>query len=141
MNRREFLTGLLALGAAPAIVRAESLMKIWTPPQDIILPTLDITVPNMAAGESYVFSCYIKSATGEWNPVIQKITGSGTVKIPLDTKTPLIWGAQLDARGATNKGFDGVRMEVSNNGHLILDNNDTPMQRGARMGTTYARGY
>jgi hypothetical protein len=32
MNRRGFLGSILALGAAPAIVRAESLMSLWTPP-------------------------------------------------------------------------------------------------------------
>lgn len=38
MNRRGFLTSILALGAAPAIVRAESLMKLWVPPQEIWVP-------------------------------------------------------------------------------------------------------
>ena len=33
MTRRRFLTEMLALGAAPAIVRASSLMKIATPTQ------------------------------------------------------------------------------------------------------------
>ena len=39
-TRRGFLTGMLALGAAPAIVRAESLMRLWVPPQEIL--TLDM---------------------------------------------------------------------------------------------------
>lgn len=34
-TRRGFLLGMLALGAAPAIVRAESLMRIWVPPQTL----------------------------------------------------------------------------------------------------------
>lgn len=33
MNRRGFLGGLLA---APAIVRAEFLMKIWVPPKEVL---------------------------------------------------------------------------------------------------------
>ena len=37
-TRRGFLTGILALGAAPAIVRAESLMRLWVPPQELVLP-------------------------------------------------------------------------------------------------------
>lgn len=41
VSRRGFLTGMLALGAAPAIVRAESLMRIWVPPQRNVL-TLDM---------------------------------------------------------------------------------------------------
>lgn len=35
MSRRGFLGGLLA---APAIVRAESLMKIWVPPKEVLVP-------------------------------------------------------------------------------------------------------
>lgn len=41
MNRRGFLQSCLALAAAPAIVRAESIMRIWTPPQEIVLPHLE----------------------------------------------------------------------------------------------------
>lgn len=37
-SRRSFLAGLLAAAAAPAIVRSESLMKLWVPPQDIFVP-------------------------------------------------------------------------------------------------------
>lgn len=36
MNRRLFLRGTVALAAAPAIVRAESLMKLYLPPKEII---------------------------------------------------------------------------------------------------------
>lgn len=35
-NRRGFFGSMLAAAMAPAIVRAESLMKIYVPPQDII---------------------------------------------------------------------------------------------------------
>lgn len=35
-TRRGFLAGILAMGAAPAIVRAENLMKLWTPPKIIL---------------------------------------------------------------------------------------------------------
>ncbi len=37
MNRRGFLGAILAAAAAPAIVKAESLMKIWVPPEPKIL--------------------------------------------------------------------------------------------------------
>lgn len=36
-DRRNFLRGMLALGAAPAIVRASSLMPIWVPPAPSLL--------------------------------------------------------------------------------------------------------
>lgn len=41
-NRRGFLWAMFAAAAAPAIVRAESLMKIYVPPQEILLPTSGI---------------------------------------------------------------------------------------------------
>lgn len=42
MNRRDFLKGLISTAAAPivlgpAIVKAESIMKIWTPPKEVIV--------------------------------------------------------------------------------------------------------
>ena len=36
-NRRNFLKGLGILGAAPAIVQAENIMGIWTPPSQRIV--------------------------------------------------------------------------------------------------------
>ncbi|MCK9361740.1 hypothetical protein M0Q28_05990 [Patescibacteria group bacterium] len=38
MQRRGFLTGLVGALAAPAIVRADSLMKIFVPKPEILLP-------------------------------------------------------------------------------------------------------
>ncbi len=42
MDRRGFLGSILALGAAPAIVRAESLMRIIVPVQELYRPTLTL---------------------------------------------------------------------------------------------------
>lgn len=36
-TRRNFLGGILAFGAAPAIVKSSSLMKIWVPPQELFV--------------------------------------------------------------------------------------------------------
>jgi len=43
MNRRSFMSSILALGVAPAIVRADSLMRI-VPRETLILPTLDLHI-------------------------------------------------------------------------------------------------
>ena len=53
ITRRGFMKSILALGAAPAICWAESLMKIWTPPQALILPTYEGAVegPQRTIGE------------------------------------------------------------------------------------------
>jgi len=45
-DRRGFLGAMLAAAMAPAIVRAESLMKIYVPPQEILLPTLEDALYN-----------------------------------------------------------------------------------------------
>lgn len=36
-TRRSFLLSMLALGAAPAIVQVESLMKLWVPRQKLLI--------------------------------------------------------------------------------------------------------
>ena len=48
MNRRGFLAGILSLGVAPAIVRADSLMKIVPRNVELLLPySEDITINQM----------------------------------------------------------------------------------------------
>lgn len=41
MNRRNFLKSMIVLGAAPAIVSAGSLMKIWVPPEKKVMTLAD----------------------------------------------------------------------------------------------------
>lgn len=38
ISRRGFMKGILGLAAAPAICKAENLMKIFVPPQELIIP-------------------------------------------------------------------------------------------------------
>lgn len=40
MNRRGFLTSILAAAAAPSIVRADSLMRIIVPSRELVIPQL-----------------------------------------------------------------------------------------------------
>ena len=37
MNRRDFLKTMIAAAAAPAIVKAENIMKVWVPPEKKII--------------------------------------------------------------------------------------------------------
>ena len=53
MNRRGFLGAMLGAMAAPAIVRAESLMKIAVPKKEIILPSLAADFDGDTAGWVY----------------------------------------------------------------------------------------
>lgn len=66
MNRRGFLTGILALGAAPAIVRAESLMKIWVPPQDILCGELGLWGDVIMYGGPPRFFVHCGKCSHEW---------------------------------------------------------------------------
>lgn len=74
-TRRGFLLGMLALGAAPAIVRAESLMRIWVPPQEIWARDEAIYRGNHLADKYVVF------VHPAWEESMRElmITGSATV--------------------------------------------------------------
>jgi len=62
MNRRGFLGAILAAGVAPAIVRAESLMKIVVPRQELILPGMFACFPRpLSAPEFSLLHEAIKS--------------------------------------------------------------------------------
>ena len=54
-QRRIFLKGLLAVVAAPAIVKADNLMKIWVPPEPRIVTS---SVPQQI---------YVEYANEVWN--------------------------------------------------------------------------
>ena len=47
MNRRNFFKAMLAAASAPAIVKADSLMKIWVPPEKKI-----VTLPSSGTFET-----------------------------------------------------------------------------------------
>lgn len=93
MNRRGFLQSCLALAAAPAIVRAESLMKIWVPPQEIILAR-DFAILN----------------PGQWHRVGVQYTwlGAGRTKFFLDGReVPGIAGMEFkQVDGSFSVGLD-----------------------------------
>ena len=42
MNRRGFLSAMLGAAMAPAVVKAENIMKIWTPSQEIWTPKEEV---------------------------------------------------------------------------------------------------
>ena len=54
MNRRGFLGAMLGLAAAPAIVKAENLMKLWVPSQEII------TDPYADLGDNYTVETWMR---------------------------------------------------------------------------------
>lgn len=42
MNRRGFLAGCLALGAAPAIIKVENAMRLWVPKQGLLAESFHV---------------------------------------------------------------------------------------------------
>ena len=68
MNRRGFLTSILAAGVAPAIVRADSLMRIV--PMDAAFFYLDPTVPPYPGPASMV---KLYSVAGELLPELDLV--------------------------------------------------------------------
>lgn len=64
ISRRNFLHGLLAAAAAPAIVRSESLMKIWVPPEPKLI---------LAAGD-WTVDAWLKPTEGQWAHIAVTVT-------------------------------------------------------------------
>lgn len=62
LSRRTFLLGAATALAAPAVVRAESLMKLWVPPTPKLVTSLDV------GGPDYTGHLYTKEGTivGWW---------------------------------------------------------------------------
>jgi len=60
MNRRGFLQSILAIGAAPAIVRAESLMKLWVPPQGLLA---ERPLPRVMRSHDFTNAVFTRSTT------------------------------------------------------------------------------
>ena len=105
-SRRSFLAGLVAAAAAPAIVRSESLMKLWVPAQDIIVPHVGW---DLGAGD---WSAEAWVHVGVWRVVHLTNKGAYIDGKPVRNDHPLIkasvrpivesgpiypvWGGQMD---------------------------------------------
>lgn len=113
ITRRGFLKSMLALGAAPAIVRAESLMKLWVPPQDIVLPDwtpavvtpTDITVAwNAQIEESpisgqRIFSAFVSVNGGP----LKRMSMSADIPAGVAPRMEIRSDGTLDIVGGINK--------------------------------------
>lgn len=68
MNRRDFLKAMLGAAMAPAVVKAENIMKIWTPPQDIVTPVMHI-YDTFGGGDFTAESWVMPAAAGTWSHI------------------------------------------------------------------------
>lgn len=62
-NRRSFLLGLGTALAAPTIVRAESLMKLWVPPAPKLIAAVDLAEATDYTGHLYMADGRV---VGQW---------------------------------------------------------------------------
>lgn len=69
ISRRQFLGGLLGLAAAPAIVRADSLMRIWVPKNYM---SFHIEPSMIIPGQEYSLSFWMKEGNADWHKVHRK---------------------------------------------------------------------
>ena len=104
MNRRGFLGAMLAAGTAPALVRAESLMKLWVPPQELVSPPTTIWHAQMeqgAFGVDRLFSAFIKVGGGP----MKRVSVACTVPPGVAARCVINRDGTLDVIGGTNKSF------------------------------------
>lgn len=80
VSRRGFLTGMLALGAAPAVVRVESLMKLWVPPQHIVSANRYITMTGSVGGNPIIGVDYGREA-GDMTCIVTATEMNGRIII------------------------------------------------------------
>lgn len=101
ITRRGFLSRIIALAAAPAIVRADSLMRVIAVDTSIILPgTLGIALDNLTPNIDYTHSVWIKQPGGQWESIVTRfnsgVQGGTTIQIPVP-KEVHVWGNTLES--------------------------------------------
>ncbi len=90
MNRRGFLGAMLGLAAAPAIVKAENIMKIWVPPepsiitlgQDVVTVGSEFLGNNAFTIETWVYPTTVNT----WVHVAMTKDNDGNVKRMINGK-------------------------------------------------------
>lgn len=73
MNRRGFLGAMLGAAMAPAVVKAENIMKIWVPSQEIIVDPYGLDTPE------YTVAGWMKPREGQWMHVAQVMEAGAMV--------------------------------------------------------------
>lgn len=130
MDRRGFLGSILAMAAAPAIVRADLLMRI-IPRAALILPPVEILRYGAQEEFGYWASCFVRTTAGGrvgWTRVgkyfgpgeevvltlprgLQPAPADGVITSPIGSPmTGWRWGAQVE----TTRPPDYIRSYASN---------------------------
>lgn len=101
LSRRNFLKSSGIILAAPAIVKAENLMKIWTPPKDIVIPDITLGLPENLRPGYFNLSFWAKEEGSGWINHQQTVhiqEGQTTITFPKTfKKSPTLTGVQLES--------------------------------------------
>ena len=129
IERRGFLSALLAAAAAPAFVKASSLMPILVPNKELILPSVSMTLDDAIPNSEYTFSMYMKSnsTNNQWIRIVRtmRADANGQVKavIPMKDKEQQVWGLQMEASDKTEVWpgkWPMTKMSTSEGSSLLL---------------------
>ena len=131
MDRRGFLKSMLALAAAPAICKAENLMKIYVPPQEIYIPAPEILEVSDFTFGTGDFTVEAWLNNDQWRHFARVYNG-GKVKEYIDGKLVPIGSQEKLIPGVKLVGTDLDRI----NNVVIV----TPPEPGAKMQFTYPAG-
>lgn len=111
MNRRGFLSAILAAACAPAIAKSQSLMKIYVPKNDIIVPDdyIDFSGDFNIGKEDFTVESFIQ-INSDWQHVSVIKTGQrlqgyqdGVAKSPKDFQK--IWSVARDPMAIHSNGL------------------------------------
>ncbi len=84
MNRRGFLGSILSLGVAPAIVRADTLMRVV--PRDTIIsldPALKPSIGVYWPGIQAWYEIHVEGGEIKFSPTVKRFEMSNSILIPL----------------------------------------------------------
>lgn len=97
MDRRGFLGSILALGAAPAIVRADSLMRI-VPTDTLVIDLIEsqYTFTRESFAYTVTASLWVRTPSGGWDRQSKVIPAGQPVVMKIE-KDARPWGCQIES--------------------------------------------
>lgn len=72
---------MLALGAAPAIVRAESLMRLWVPPQEISIANWKLNDEYYRGNVGHPADQFVFFIHPTWEESMRELIGFGSATV------------------------------------------------------------
>ena len=137
VTRRGFLRGLLALAAAPAITKADNLMRVVPVKAEIVLPaSFTFRLDGLTPNQLYTNSFWVKRPNGGvWERIqtqfVAPLTGTVDVEVPTHGEPIIqVWGNQLESQGHMG-GLITPKLQLQN---TMIQLDRTPFDEGERCG-------